>query len=139
MILDLISPPGWTMPRPALRVVAALLGLVALGAFVAGVLNAPERGGRMPGQKASGQAPAAAIDAPEAMPLSQDRIEAPKPVEKPASATTDEDDDDAAAPVALNATPATPTPPAATNATPTAQDRVGDLLQTLPPPDEPPH
>jgi hypothetical protein len=55
-------------------VVAVLIGLVAVSAFAAGVVNAPSRG-RMPGEKAAGQAGGTALVATDATPLSADRIE----------------------------------------------------------------
>ncbi|MFC3071303.1 relaxase family protein [Phenylobacterium soli] len=134
------------MPRPVLQVVAGVLGLCALAAFALGIINAPEHGGRLPGERPAGQAgaPGAVINAAEATPLSQERIEGPAPTaEKPAANKTDDEDQDTAD-QATNTLPVPPiTPPAkpggATNATP-AQDRVGDLIQqATPPPEEPPH
>lgn len=67
----------WTMPRRALQIVAALIGLAAIGSFAAGVVNAPQRG-RLPGERTAGT-PAVAAPAAEATPLSQERIEGPPP------------------------------------------------------------
>lgn len=64
----------WTMPRSVLTVVAALLGLVALGGLGLGFVSAPERG-RLPGEAAPGGPSSAAIDAPDATPI----IDAPPP------------------------------------------------------------
>lgn len=133
----------WTMPRPLVRGVAALLALGAAGAFAMGVINAPSRG-RMPGERAPGVAagPATAINATEATPLTEERIEAPpKPAEKPATNTQDTDDSDEADTSAANATPpptATTTAPAAsaTNATPTIMP---PDTNPSPPQEEPPH
>jgi len=131
----------WTMPRPVLHWVGGLLGLGALTAFVMGAINAAERGGRLPGERAPGQpaGAATAINATDATPLAQERIEAPaKPEPKPATNTDDSDDEDTAPQPtnvippakALNATPPVVTPPTpAVNATPAAP----------PPEDEPPH
>lgn len=79
----------WTMPRPVLQAVAALLVLGAAGSFIMGVLHAPARG-RLPGERAPGEPVAAAVlNAPEATPLAQERIEGPpKTVDKPATNTT---------------------------------------------------
>lgn len=79
----------WTMPRPVLQAVAALLVLGAAGSFIMGVMHAPARG-RLPGERAPGETVAAAVlNAPEATPLAQERIEGPpKTVEKPATNTT---------------------------------------------------
>ena len=68
----------WSMPHRVLQVVAGLLVLVALSAFTLGVVNAPQRG-RMPGERASGASGLAPIQATEATPLSQERIEGPPP------------------------------------------------------------
>src|SRR6185369_10614581 len=69
----------WNMPRPILRVVAWLIGLAAVSSFAMGIYNAPDRG-RLPGEGVRGQAGGAApIQAMEATPLSQERIEGPPP------------------------------------------------------------
>jgi hypothetical protein len=134
----------WTMPRPVTQWVAALLALGALGAFTMGIINAPDRGGRLPGERAAargaGGQPVTAINATDATPLSQERIEAPaKPAPK-ATNTDDSDDTDdtadqpvnATAPVkAANAT--VPSPPPTTTPPPDAPS------PTAPPPEEPPH
>ncbi|HEX3699593.1 MAG TPA: hypothetical protein VHV27_02860 [Phenylobacterium sp.] len=133
------------MPRPVLQVVAALLVLAAAGSFAMGVINAPERG-RMPGERTGATAAAAggaAIDAPEATPLSQDRIEAaPKPVEK-ASNTADSDDEDNSDDTATNATAPVKSAnaiPAAAGATNTTAPAPPDLTNAIAPPqEEPPH
>ena len=64
----------WSMPHRVLQVVASLIVLVALIAFVLGILGAPQRG-RMPGEKAAGSVGAAPIAATDAVALGQDRIE----------------------------------------------------------------
>jgi hypothetical protein len=137
----------WSMPPRVQQVVAGLLALTALTAFTLGVINAPERG-RLPGERVN-EAPGALIQATEATPLSQERIEGPpEPVpltpeqqakldaEKAAKA-------EAAAEARLAAAGVKPmAPAAATPAAPAAatQDRVGELLENaLPPPEEPPH
>jgi hypothetical protein len=69
----------WSMPRPILRVVAWLIGLSAISSFAMGIYNAPDRG-RLPGEGPQGKAAAATpIQAMEATPLSQERIEGPPP------------------------------------------------------------
>jgi hypothetical protein len=127
------------MPRPVLHWVAALLGLTALSSFAMGIINAPEHGGRLPGERIPGRAAGAAtaIDAAEATPLSQERIEgAPPPVEKPAANKTDEQDAEATGDQATNATgPLLNVPPAAANATPPPET----IAPAPPPEDEPPH
>jgi len=131
----------WTMPRPVLQWVAGLLAAAALGAFVMGIVNAPERGGRLPGERvpgASAAAGASVINATEATPLTEERIEtAPKPAAK--ATNTDEGDDEPDA--AANATNATP-PAKATNATPTPALQTTappSATPATPPEDEPPH
>ncbi|MDB5449540.1 MAG: hypothetical protein JWQ52_668 [Phenylobacterium sp.] len=140
----------WTMPRRVLQVVAGLIGLAAVGSFSMGVINAPSHG-RLPGEKAPGEAPSAMIQATEATPLSQERIEGPPPPpeltpEEKAKQDADKKARDAAAaaarlaadsPEANGAAPGAPTlitPPA-------AGDRVGDLLDSVTPPpsEDPPH
>lgn len=70
---------NWTMPRPVLNLVAAVIGVVCLGAFTLGVVTAPSRG-RLPGE-ARGGAVGAAIQAQDATPLTDERIQgAPEPV-----------------------------------------------------------
>jgi hypothetical protein len=133
----------WTMPRPVVQGIAALLALGAAGSFAMGVINAPERG-RMPGERARGvaAAPVAAINATEATPFTEERIEAaPKPAEKPATNTEAADDSDEADTAATNTTPpptASTTAPvaAATNATPTI---LTPDTNPSPPQEEPPH
>ena len=69
---------SWSMPQPVLRIVAGLIGFVALSAFALGVINAPMRG-RLPGERLSpGAAGAvAAVAAVDATPLGEERIEGP--------------------------------------------------------------
>jgi outer membrane biosynthesis protein TonB len=127
----------WTMPRNVLHWVAGLLGAAALGSFVMGIVNAPERGGRVRGERPSGQSGAVSvINATEATPLAQERIEAaPKPA--PKATNTDDEDEDQTATNATNATP----PTKATNATLPPVPTVPTPAETPQPPpeDEPPH
>ena len=64
---------NWTMPRPVLRVIAALLGAACLGAFTLGVLTAPPRG-RLPGERLDGVT-GQPIEARDATPLVDERIQ----------------------------------------------------------------
>lgn len=64
---------SWTMPRPVLQLVAAVLGVACLGSFALGIATAPSRG-RLPGERLSNQA-GQPLQAVEAMPLGEDRIE----------------------------------------------------------------
>ena len=136
----------WTMPHRVLQVVAGLICIIAVTGFSLGVINVQSHG-RLPGERADG-APGAVIQATEATPLSQERIEGPPeptPLTEEEKARLDEEkkakaDADAAArlaeagvkPVAPPiATPAPTTPP---------PDRVGDLIENATPaPEEPPH
>lgn len=138
---------NWTMPRPVLQAVAGVLVLGAMGAFAMGIINAPEHGGRLPGARAPGQpaGPATEINAADATPITQERIEGPPPAAPKAANTTDDQEADSGD-EATNTLPVPPIksaeaakPAAATNAT-APQDRVGDLLQpAAPTPEEPPH
>ena len=136
----------WTMPPRVLKTVAAGLAVIATASFVLGIVNAPKRG-RLPGEKAGGVI-AAPMDATEATPLSQERIEGPPP---PPELTPEEKaklEADKLAKAELEAAKlaaATPedaaklTPAPVTPAKPPV-DRVGDLLDSVtPPPEEPPH
>jgi len=134
----------WSMPHRVLQVVAALIALVAVSAFTTGIINAPSRG-RLPGEKDAGGGTAPALEATDATPLSQERIEGPPP---PVPLTDEEKAKleadklakaEAAAAAKLAAvTPSAPTAPATPVAP--APDRVGDLLQNaVPAPEEPPH
>jgi len=70
---------NWTMPRPVLKLVAVLIGVVSLGAFTTGVLTAPPRG-RLPGERLDGVT-GQPIEARDATPLVDERIQgAPEPV-----------------------------------------------------------
>ena len=140
----------WTMPHRVLQIVASLIALAAVSAFVMGVINAPQRGGRLPGEKLGGPAGATtAIDAPDATPLSNERIEGPpKPTpEEEAQAKADaeakaeeadagnaDDDADTGPPPAV-----APAPPPPRPAPPAPSDSGDQTLGGPPAPDEPPH
>ena len=68
----------WSMPHRVLQVVAGLIVLIALTAFTLGAINALPRG-RLPGEKSDGDSSAAPLEATDATPLSQERIEGPPP------------------------------------------------------------
>ena len=135
----------WSMPHRVLQIVASLIALVALSAFTLGVINAPSRG-RLPGERAAsgGGGDTTAIQAVEATPLSQERIEGPPP---PVPLTEEqkakqEADKLAKAQAEAAAKLAASSPAAAAVAAPppAAPDRVGEILQNAPPaPEEPPH
>jgi hypothetical protein len=133
---------NWSMPRPVLQVVAVAISAVAVGAFTLGVVNAPSRG-RLPGERADGTG--AAIEAVEATPLSQERIEGPPPPPEPtpeelAKLEADKlarEQVEAAARAAAQPVQVPVVPPPAEP----QPDRVGDLLQNppaAPRPEDPP-
>ncbi|MDB5435467.1 MAG: hypothetical protein JWR47_1724 [Phenylobacterium sp.] len=129
----------WSMPHRVLQVVGGLLVLVALSAFTLGVVNAPQRG-RMPGERARGDSGLAPIQATEATPLSQERIEGPPPPPEltPEEKAKQEADKEARAAAKLAASGAAAPPTLNLPAPP--PDKVGEILQSAPPaPEEPPH
>jgi hypothetical protein len=135
----------WSMPHRVLQVVATLIVLVALTAFTMGVVNAPQRG-RMPGEKAAGEAGAAPLAATDATPLSQERIEGLAPRElTPEEREKAEADKEARQEAADAAKAAAQTTPPGVNvpgmpATPPPGDKIGEPPQVIPPsPDEAPH
>ena len=70
---------NWTMPRPVLQVVAALLGACCLAAFLMAAITAPPRG-RLPGERLDGVT-GQPIAAQDATPLTDERIQgAPEPI-----------------------------------------------------------
>jgi hypothetical protein len=67
---------NWSMPRPVLQIVAGALGLACVASFALGIATAPNRA-RLPGER-SGEA-GTPLQALEATPLGEDRIEGPAP------------------------------------------------------------
>lgn len=127
----------WTMPRSVLRVVAVILAVCAVGAFIFGVRGAPERA-RLPGESPEG---GPALQATDARPLedlvltpSELEPEPPKVEEKPEE-KVEEAPIVTPPPVAPSPTPApAPTMPSS------GEDRVGDLIDGItPPPEQPPY
>jgi hypothetical protein len=139
---------SWTMPPRVLQIVAAMIVLAAITAFALGVMNAPERG-RLPGEKPGAPQPAAAaIDATDATPLVNERIEGPPPptpeelaakakaeAEAKAKAEAEAAEREAAALAAAGNAPVLTLPPAAGNTAPPPAQTLGGP----PAPDEPPH
>jgi hypothetical protein len=132
----------WSMPHRVLQVVAVLIGLVAVSAFAAGVVNAPSRG-RMPGERVAGQAGASALVATDATPLGADRIEGateareltPEEKEKlEADKEAKEEAAEAAQAAAATAPPGVNVPPA-----PGSPAAAPVEAPPAPPPDEAPH
>jgi hypothetical protein len=132
---------SWSMPRPVLHVVAAVIGVAALGSFAVGIFTA-DAPARLPGERPTeaGQA----IQAAEAVPLAQERIEGPPP---PPELTPEEKarleeekkaKAEAEAAAKAEAEKDAQPPPAAAPAPP--PDRIGEVLdkaQPPPPPEEP--
>jgi hypothetical protein len=70
---------NWSMPRPVLQGVAALLATACAAALIWGVVSAPSRG-RLPGVAPAG-AGGQTLEAQDATPLTEERIEgAPEPI-----------------------------------------------------------
>lgn len=67
---------NWSMPRPVLNWVAVVLGVASLGSFALGIATAPGPA-RLPGER-PGEA-GLLLQATEATPLGEDRIEGPAP------------------------------------------------------------
>lgn len=138
----------WTMPPRVLQIVAGLISLAAISAFVLGVVNAPQRGGRLPGAKAAaGAGPATAIDAADATPLSNERIEGP-PQPTPeelaqakadAEAKAEAEAGNSDADEAANPPPVVTPPPVLRPPPPATTDTSGQTLGGPAAPDEPPH
>jgi hypothetical protein len=129
------------MPHRVLQVVAVLIGLVAVSAFAAGVVNAPSRG-RMPGEKAAGQAGAASLVATDATPLGADRIEGLAPRElSPEEKEKLEADKEARqeATEAAQAAAATAPPGITVPAAPSSPAAIPSETPPAPAPDEAPH
>jgi hypothetical protein len=135
---------NWSMPRPVLQVVAGLIAVTALGAFVSGILNAPQRG-RLPGDHLRVPGAAAPIVATDATPLTGERIEGPPPPPEPtpeqkARAEAERKaKEQAAAELAIEtaASARTSLPGPVTSP---AADKLGDVLDAVTPPaDDPPH
>src|SRR5258705_7006837 len=130
----------WSMPPRVLQVVAGLIGFTALTAFTLGVINAPDRG-RLPGERADG-VQGALIQATEATPLSQERIEGPPeptPLTDEEKARLDEEKAakaEAAAAARLAAAGINPPAPAAsaTEAPPPPADHGGVRFDNASPP-----
>lgn len=125
-----------SMSRQTLQIVAALLLACAVGGFILGVRGAPEPA-RLPGEGGStaGGAPLAAT---EATPL-LDSVEAPKPAPAPEPEKKEEAKTEADAKTAAIKPAETPAPQPAAPTTPApAEDRVGDLLDSVTPPPEAP-
>jgi hypothetical protein len=67
---------NWSMPRPILQIVALALGLACLASFAMGVITA-QPPARLPGEGVAAAGPAQVIQAQEAQPLVDERIEGP--------------------------------------------------------------
>ena len=68
---------NWSMPRPIVQAVGALLMVSAVGSFALGVATAPARG-RLPGERLDGVT-GQPIQAQDATPLTEDRLQGAAP------------------------------------------------------------
>ena len=132
---------NWSMPRPVLRAVAALIGVACVGAFVMGIATAPQKS-RLPGQRADGVT-GEALQAQEAVALGDERIEgaAPPPAlsdEEKARLADEKEAKEEAAALAKAAAGVTPT--AAAPTAPTVEAAAPTAPAAPPPPkvEEPP-
>lgn len=133
---------NWSMPRPVLRAVAALIGVACVGAFVMGIATAPQKS-RLPGQRADGVT-GEALQAQEAVALGDERIEgaAPPPAlsdEEKARLADEKEAKEEAAAIAKAAAGVMPVT-AATLAAPAAEPAPQTAPTAPPPPkvEEPP-
>jgi len=131
---------NWSMPRPVLQIVAAVIGVAAVGSFSIGILTA-DAPAKLPGERQTdgyGQA----IEAVEATPLAQERIEGPPPPpeltpeEKARLEAEQKAKEEAARAKAAADAAALPT------LAPPPQDQIGAVLEKArptppPPPEEP--
>ena len=129
---------NWSMPRPILQLVAAVLGVACVGSFALGVATAPSRG-RLPGERLDGLT-GQPLQAQDATPLTDERIQGTEPPpelsdeEKARLADEKEAKEEAAAAAKAEAAgvmPATAAAPAATPAT-------TETPAAAPPPPPPP-
>lgn len=131
---------NWSMPRPVLQVVAASIGAVCLGSFAMGVMTA-QPPARLPGEQ-PGAAAGQPIEAQEARPLTEERIEgAPQPPpltdEQKAQIEADKVAKEAEAAAAkIAAEKAAGADPAAAAQAP--PDRIGEALEKAAPKPPPP-
>jgi hypothetical protein len=134
---------SWTMPHRVLQIVALLLILSCATAFAVGVAGQLSRGGHLPGERIlSGVTGAAPVEAQDAVPLSEERIEGPPPPteEEKAKAKKEAEEEAARAAAEEAAAAAAPVGNAAAPAPPVIQLPVGNAAEIPPPPpDEPPH
>lgn len=135
---------SWTMPHRVLQIVATLIVLAAATSFTLGVLNAPQRG-RLPGQKTSSAAAVAGqpVDAVDATPLAQARIEGPPPPPPKAEAKPNPEEqveDEGSDEDQAGNTPTISLPPPGGNAFGAAAPPLGNATGNATAPlDEPPH
>jgi hypothetical protein len=117
---------NWTMPRPVLQIVAAIIGVASVGSFALGVATAPARG-RLPGEKLDGVT-GQVIQAQDATPLTDERIQGAAPPaelsdeEKARLADEKEAREEAAAIAKAEAAGVTPVTAAAPAAAPAATE-----------------
>lgn len=130
---------NWSMPRPVLQIVAAIIGVAAVGSFSIGILSA-DAPARLPGER-NADGSGAAVEAVEATPLAQERIEGPPP---PPELTPEEkaklEADKKAREDAARAKAEADAAAAALPIAPPPQDQIGAVLEKArpaPPPPQP--
>jgi membrane protein involved in colicin uptake len=69
---------SWSMPQPVLKLVATLIAAGALGAFALGVATAPDKS-RLPGERRGEASAGAPMEATDATPLGDERIQGTPP------------------------------------------------------------
>jgi hypothetical protein len=134
---------NWSMPRPVLQVVAAVLGVAWVGMFAFAAVTAQERG-RLPGQRLDGVT-GQPIQAQEATPLLTDqRIQGAAPAaelsdeEKAKLDEAKEAKEEAAAAAKAEAAGIQPVTPTVTPAQPTPADSAPPAAPAAPPKSEEP-
>ncbi|MDP3852335.1 hypothetical protein [Phenylobacterium sp.] len=129
------------MPHSVLRVVAVIIGICAVGGFALGVRNVPDKA-RLPGESAGGSS--SALQAADATPVGELLVTdppPPPPEEKTEEEAAEKTEEVRAAEMAKLEAEAKAVAAARAVAAPKAappEDKVGDLIETLPPPPEQP-
>ncbi len=132
----------WSMPQSALRVVAVIIAVCAVSGFALGLRNVPDKP-RLPGESAGGAA--SALEATDAQPVGELLVTDPPPPPPEEKAdeedTTEKTEEVRAAEMArleAEAKALAAAKAAAAPKAPAPEDKVGDLIEALPPPPEQP-
>jgi len=131
----------WSMPQSVVRVVAVIIAVCAVSGFALGLRNVPDKP-RLPGESAGGAS--SALEATDAQPVGELLVtDPPPPPEEKADEedTTEKTEEVRAAEMAKLEAQAKALAAAKTAAAPKAsppEDKVGDLIDALPPPPEQP-